>query len=63
MVALCTTDDPADDLKYHRALESWSVKVLPTFRPDKLLSIEKDEFCDYIAAAGIKSYDDVARWI
>lgn len=63
VVALCTTDDPADDLKYHRALESWSVKVLPTFRPDKLLSIEKDEFCDYIAAAGIKSYDDVARWI
>ncbi len=59
VVALCTTDD----LKYHRALESWSVKVLPTFRPDKLLSIEKDEFCDYIAAAGIKSYDDVARWI
>lgn len=63
VVALCTTDDPADDLKYHRALESWSVKVLPTFRPDKLLSIEKDEFCNYIAVAGIKSYDDVARWI
>src|SRR5699024_9246401 len=37
---LCTTDDPADDLKYHRLLaedDTFSVKVLPTFRPEKAL--------------------------
>ena len=63
VTALCTTDDPIDDLKYHRALKDWSVKVLPAFRPDKILGIEQDGFCDYIARAGIKSYDDISRWI
>ncbi len=36
---LCTSDDPADDLKYHkylRALDNFPVKVFPTFRLDKL---------------------------
>lgn len=45
--ALCTTDDPIDDLKYHINLkkdESFHVKVLPTFRPDKGINIEKDGF-------------------
>lgn len=34
---LCTTDDPVDDLRHHRAhAESGdSLKLLPTFRPDK----------------------------
>lgn len=35
--AICTTDDPADDLKYHKLLEeddTFNVTVLPTFRPD-----------------------------
>jgi glucuronate isomerase len=33
----CTTDDPADDLKWHRGIaeSGFEVKVLPTFRPDK----------------------------
>lgn len=58
--ALCTTDDPADDLQYHRLLrqdEGFDVKVLPTFRPDKSLHIENEEYAAYIerlgAAAGI----------
>ncbi len=35
---LCTTDDPCDDLKYHRSVadQGLSTKVLPAFRPDKL---------------------------
>ena len=38
---LCTIDDPCDDLGYHRAIEESekSFRVLPTFRPDKALSI------------------------
>lgn len=63
VTVLCTTDDPADDLKYHRTLKDWSVKVLPTFRPDKILAIEQDGFQDYIARAGIKDFDDISRWL
>jgi len=39
---LCTTDDPTDDLAYHRALAAdptFPVTVLPAFRPDKVLNI------------------------
>ncbi|WP_421876798.1 glucuronate isomerase [Marinoscillum sp.] len=39
---VCTTDDPIDDLKYHQQLrqEGFEVKILPTFRPDKLYAVE-----------------------
>jgi glucuronate isomerase len=40
---VCTTDDPADGLEQHRAMAadpSFSIPVLPTFRPDKALAIE-----------------------
>ncbi|MBR2432226.1 MAG: glucuronate isomerase, partial [Clostridia bacterium] len=30
---ICTTDDPADTLEYHKQLRDFEVKVLPTFRP------------------------------
>jgi len=48
---LCTTDDPADDLRWHRLLAmdtTFSVKVLPAFRPDRALDIEKKDFISYI---------------
>jgi len=37
---VCTTDDPADSLEYHQKIaadDSFSIKVLPTFRPDKVV--------------------------
>ncbi|MHA1720049.1 MAG: glucuronate isomerase [Promethearchaeota archaeon] len=43
---LCTTDDPIDSLKYHKLLaqdSNFSVRVLPTFRPDKALMVENPE--------------------
>lgn len=48
--ALCTTDDPADDLKYHRLLkeEGFDITVLPTFRPDRVLNPSKPDFTEYI---------------
>lgn len=51
---LCTTDDPIDDLKYHRLLkeEGFKINVLPTFRPDAVLKIQSDEFVDYIKKLG-----------
>lgn len=49
--ALCTTDDPTDDLKYHIELKedkNFDTKVLPTFRPDKAVNIDKKGFPQYI---------------
>ena len=42
---VCTTDDPTDDLQNHTALagESFAVKVLPAFRPDKALQIDQPD--------------------
>ncbi len=39
---VCTTDDPADDLRWHRqiAAHPFGTKVLPTWRPDKAIAIE-----------------------
>lgn len=66
---LCTTDDPIDDLKWHKKLaeEGFEIQVLPTFRPGRALDIEKDDFADYIAQLGertdleIHSLDDVLQ--
>lgn len=48
---LCTTDDPTDLLIYHRFLkhEKCGVNVLPSFRPDKAISIENgNEYIQYL---------------
>ncbi|MDR0800879.1 MAG: glucuronate isomerase [Endomicrobium sp.] len=48
---ICTTDDPADNLEWHKKIkedESFDVQVLPAWRPDKALNIEKPGFMDYI---------------
>ena len=47
-----TTDDPVDDLVWHKKLmedKSFDVTVGPTFRPDKALNIDKAGWADYIA--------------
>ncbi len=58
---LCTTDDPADDLQYHKKIaedETFLVKVLPAWRPDKAMNLEKPEYLEYLktleAASGVK---------
>ncbi|MEA5017340.1 MAG: glucuronate isomerase [Erysipelotrichaceae bacterium] len=48
---LCTTDDPIDDLHYHKMIKadpSISFHVFPTFRPDKAINIEKDDYLSYL---------------
>lgn len=61
---ICTTDDPADTLEWHQKLaadDSFEVKVLPAWRPDKAMNIEKVDFAAYMAklskAAGIEITD------
>ncbi len=49
---ICTTDDPCDDLHYHRLLKedpSIETVIVPCFRPDKANNIEKPDYLDYIA--------------
>lgn len=49
---LCTTDDPVDNLLYHQQIasdSSFPTRVLPTFRPDRAIDIEKNDFTEYLA--------------
>lgn len=59
---LCTTDDPVDDLIWHKKLaqEQSDFQVLPTFRPGNALDIEKDNFPSYVACLGSVSQSDVS---
>lgn len=47
---LCTTDDPLDNLEWHKKLaEEWKdVKVLPSFRPDVIVNAESPDFPAYV---------------
>lgn len=51
---LCTTDDPADLLEYHRQIREsgFEVKVLPAFRPDKGINIDRAGITEYIRKLG-----------
>ena len=44
--ALCTTDDPAESLQYHRqiAASECATRVYPTFRPDKALGVATPDY-------------------
>jgi len=43
--AVCTTDDPTDDLAHHRAMAAsgMETRVYPTFRPDQALNVHLPE--------------------
>ncbi len=67
---LCTTDDPIDDLKWHKLIKedkSFDVQVLPAWRPDRAVNIEKDDFNDYIdqledvCGINIETVEDLKR--
>lgn len=48
---ICTTDDPIDSLEWHKAIEKdkeFKTKVLPAWRPDNTLNIEKEDYTDYL---------------
>lgn len=61
---ICTTDDPADTLEWHKKIaedSTFEVKVLPAWRPDKAMNIEKPDFAAYMAklsaASGVEIKD------
>lgn len=48
---ICTTDDPIDSLEWHKQIAedgSFDVKVLPAWRPDKAMNIEKPDYLHYL---------------
>ena len=64
---ICTTDDPIDSLEWHKKLaadDTFDVKVLPAWRPDKAMNIEKPDYLDYLeklaAAAGMTEINSFA---
>ena len=65
---VCTTDDPADDLRWHRQIADnpFGTKVIPAWRPDKAMAIESPQaYISYIEKLGeaagmeIRSYADL----
>ncbi len=65
---ICTTDDPVDSLEWHKKIkedETFSVKVLPAWRPDQALNIEGENYLAYIkkleeaSGIAITSFDDL----
>src|SRR5258708_18402807 len=47
---VCTTDDPADDLRHHEAIakSNLATRVFPAFRPDKALAVGVAEFAPWV---------------
>ena len=59
---VCTTDDPVDDLHYHKQIredESFDVQVLPAWRPDLAMSPGKEGFVAYIGELSSVSGVDI----
>lgn len=55
---ICTTDDPIDSLIWHKKIaedDSFHVQVLPAWRPDKAMNIEKPAYLDYLASLSAAS--------
>ncbi|HHV11151.1 MAG TPA: glucuronate isomerase [Clostridiales bacterium] len=59
---ICTTDDPIDSLEWHKKIAEdpgFDVQVLPAWRPDKAMNIEKPDYLDYLAKLGAVSNVDI----
>ena len=67
---ICTTDDPVDSLEWHEKMaadKTFEVTVLPAWRPDKAMNLEKETYLDYLSqlekVSGIKiaSFADLKK--
>ncbi len=71
VVLVCTTDDPIDSLEHHKAIaadSSFSVRILPTFRPDRAMAVENptafNSWVEQLAArSGVEISDRFDRFI
>jgi glucuronate isomerase len=66
---VCTTDDPADDLKFHKAIavSDLPTRVFPTFRPDKALAVHQPEqfnqWVERLAEAGDVEISSLSKFL
>ncbi|MEI3800258.1 MULTISPECIES: glucuronate isomerase [unclassified Chitinophaga] len=67
---ICTTDDPADNLQYHRQLkqDGFEIPVVPAFRPDQAMNVDVPEaynrYLEKLEQAvncSISTYDDLLQ--
>ena len=67
---VCTTDDPADDLRWHKMIAEhpFGTRVIPAWRPDKAMAIEDPaSYNEYLKKLGeaagieIRSYADLSE--
>lgn len=66
--AVCTTDDPVDSLEHHIKTrnDGFEIKMLPTWRPDKAMAVEKPaafrayiEELSKVSGVTISNFDDM----
>ncbi len=68
VAVVCTTDDPCDTLEAHQQFEAngsvtgHKTQLLPAFRPDKAILIEKDGFAGYMQLLGQAARIDIQTW-
>ncbi|MCL3780741.1 glucuronate isomerase [Prolixibacteraceae bacterium JC049] len=66
---ICTTDDPADTLEWHKKIkdDGFEVKVLPSWRPDKAMMADDpatyNEYLDRLAAISEVEISDYASLV
>ncbi|MBO4678601.1 MAG: glucuronate isomerase [Lachnospiraceae bacterium] len=67
---ICTTDDPIDSLEWHKKIKedaSFDVTVLPAWRPDKAMNLEKADYTDYlkklsdVSGVNVASFADLKK--
>ena len=62
VTALCTTDEPFDSLEWHAMIQA-EVKellVLPAFRPDKLLTVNKEGWLGFVQKLAVSESIEIA---
>ncbi len=58
---MCTTNDPDEDLTYHQQVQEAisGVSIRPTWRPDKVFNIEKENWVNAVKNLGIKMNTEI----
>jgi len=65
VTVICTTDDPVDSLEYHLKLQrdkDFGVRVLPSFRPDKALELNRAGFAGWLGKLGERCGREIADY-
>ena len=63
---ICTTDDPVDSLKWHEKIaqdDSFDVQVLPAWRPDRAMNLERADYTEYLDRLSTVSGVDVNSFV